>query len=101
MGLYRNIRGFIRGIGGQHFGHIGLSAGIATVFVEGQGLFHHQLSGAHICIGLGNGKLYALVLPNRAIKDLAIFGIGHRVFDKPFRIANTFRGDQNAFCIHA
>ncbi len=50
-------------------------------------------------MGLGDGKLHALVLPDGATEYHPVAGIVTGLLDEPAAVANAFRGDQGAFGI--
>ena len=61
---------------------------------------HHQFGSPHLRMSLCNRKLDPLILSNRATKHNALLSVGVAFLDEPFRIADAFRGDQNALGVH-
>ena len=72
MGLQAYIGGLPRGVGSQQFCHLGFRAAGLLRVKEASRFVAHQVRGAQIGIGLGDGKLNALILSNRPIKDDAL-----------------------------
>ena len=62
---------------------------------------HHQLGGAHLRIGARDRELDALVLPDRPAEHAALLGVGARLLDEPFGVADAFGADQDALGVHA
>ena len=100
MGLHTGVGGGPGGVGGQHFGHIRLGAAGLTGFKQISRFFRHQSRRFGRRIGLGDGELHALVLPNRSVKDFAVLGVAGRLFDEPTGVADAFMGDQDALGVH-
>src|ERR1035437_2325355 len=101
VGLYANVRCLPRRVSGKHLCHICFGTTRKFRLVSASRIVNHELGRAHCGIGLGNGKLDALILADRPTKHFAVTRVFDRCVGKPFRIANTFCGDQNALRVHA
>ncbi|MCY1535513.1 hypothetical protein D9M68_709220 [compost metagenome] len=101
MGLQAGVGRLPGGVGGKHLGHVGFGAAVLPRLVLGQAFANHQFGRAHLRIGLGDGKLNALVLADGTPEHLALIGVVHRLADEPFGITDAFGSDQHALGIHA
>lgn len=101
VGLQGDVGGFPGGIGRQQFGHVGFcAAGLAAVKETG-GFKAHQVGGADVDVGLGDGELDALILADWPFKDHPLLRIATGTINEPVTIANTFGGNQNTLGVHA
>src|SRR5215831_14202280 len=99
IGLNAGFCGSPGRIGRQELRHVGLGAAVHAGLKQCGGLLHHQLGGAHLCIGSGKRELNALVPADRAIEDHPFLGVVGSFLDEPFGVADTFRCDENALRI--
>ena len=61
----------------------------------------HQLGGTHLRVAARDRELHALVLADRSREHLSLLGVVARLFDEPFRVADTLCRDQDPLCVHA
>ena len=61
----------------------------------------HQVGSLEFDVGLGDGKLHALVLSDGATEYHPVAGIVTGFLNEPTTIADAFRSDQGAFRIEA
>ena len=100
MGLNAGFRCFPARLGRQHFRHVGLGTGVVTGFIAVHRLVQHQLRSPHTGIGLGDGKLNTLVLPDWTSEDDALTGVAAGALDD-HGIPDALCGNKNSFGIHA
>ena len=101
MGLHTHVSRMPGCFRGKHFGHVGFgAAGFASV-EDTCSLVHHERCGLNFCVTTRDGELHALVLPDGSIEYDALFRAGGCLVDEIAAIADTIRGDEVSFRVHA